>query len=502
MQLKATPPVPETWTARQLAVIAGAPSTFEISDDSWKAIRRSHGAYKLILESGAEIYGENTGFGPFVRFNTHSSDSRAKAQHLLAHLGAGSGPDTPELVVKAAMLLRLKTIGMGHSGTNPELVEAYLRLLHSDYVPCVPVTGSVGASGDLIPMASIAGILVGYGSASRSGQRIDAKQVIGDLGISTSPIRYARDSLSLVNCTSFSTAWAALAVVRAQALLRHAECATSHLMALVGARMNSLAAPIHRLKRHPGQQVSAANILRDLNQIGHRENPSRPLQEIYSIRCAPQLLGACRDQLDYAEVTLNNEINAVDDNPIVGQETNSTGLAEIYHGGNFFGQHIAFAADAINAAVTQIGVLVERQIDLLVTPTNYHEVPLLLAWDAGRMSGLAGLQIGASALVAEMRGQCQAYATTSIPTNAGNQDVVPMAANAARQAFEQTDRLSTLIAQLCLCVSQLNALIAEGKASGNQIRLLPQLPHFDPLVEDRPIRDEIERAAASLLEHG
>lgn len=465
---------------------------------AWETIEKAHEAFKKTVHSGTPIYGETTGFGPFVR-HLSGHGGKKHARHLLAHLGAGSGPDTPDDVVRAAMILRLNTLIQGHSGTSPHVVQHYLTLLKKGYVASVPVSGSVGASGDLIPMASIAGLLAGYGKANLNGEAIEGSKVQQDLGLHADPFLYGRDALSLVNCTSYSTAWAVLALHKAKKLLEDTELSTAVLMAQLGARQSSLDPRLHQARAQVGQIKSAQHIREWLKEMHASEDDSRELQEVYSIRCVPQIIGACRDQLTYAEEILIREMNGVDDNPLTYEADLENPKNGVTHGGNFFAQHVAFTADAINAAITQLGILAERQLDLMVTPSKLTDWPLLLSWDVGSMSGLAGVQIGASALLAEMRAQSQHYANSSIPTNAGNQDIVPMAANAARQAYEQTERLAVLLASLAIAFSQVNALKEAGKIGGKAVTIPKRLPVFDPIQEDRPLREELNRAARALL---
>jgi histidine ammonia-lyase/tyrosine ammonia-lyase len=217
------------------------------------------------------------------------------------------------------------------------------------------------------------------------------------------------------------------------------------------------------------------------------------LQEVYSLRCAAQILGACRQNLEYARTVVETEINGVDDNPVFFHDG-------VLHGGNFHGQAVGFAADALNAALTQVAVLAERQIALLCTPSRHNDfAPLLLAYEPGRDSGLAGAQLTATALLAEMRGACQQFATSSIPTNADNQDVVPMATLAAQSAHRQTDRLAGVLAVLHIAAFQLDFLRRDGKAKGRMSPPPPHFPMFEPLKADRALQPDIRDIAAIFL---
>jgi histidine ammonia-lyase/tyrosine ammonia-lyase len=210
---------------------------------------------------------------------------------------------------------------------------------------------------------------------------------------------------------------------------------------------------------------------------------------VYSLRCAPQILGAARDQLAYVRDVVETELNGVTDNPITIPDAPAA-----LHGGNFQGQQVAFAADALNEALTQVGVLVERQVDVLLSPDQNEATPLL-AWDPGPTSGLAGAQLTATALVAELRQNAQMAGTSSIPTNDDNQDVVSMGALAARTAYEQTERLAPILGVMGLALAQLTHLQDVGRAKGPAPPPPPWMPAVEPVVEDRPLRSEIETLA-------
>ncbi|MBC8142678.1 MAG: aromatic amino acid lyase [Armatimonadetes bacterium] len=441
-------------------------------------------------DSGVPIYGTTTGFGPHVVSETGGDAAQGAA--LIAHLGAGYGADAPAGIVRAAMMLRLNTVGQGYSGVSPDAAGAYLALLRSGVAPCVPATGSVGASGDLVPLSHIANVLMGGGEAVYGGERLPAGECLRRAGLS--PVALSgRDALALVNGTSFLTAYAAIAVARGQRLLYVAETLTGWMYRLLGCRADALNEDLNVLRGHGGQKQSAAAIREEAERFGKYEDTMRPLQEVYSLRCAPQVLGACRRNTGFACSTVEAEIDGVDDNPLITEDA-------VIHGGNFHGQAVGFAADTLNAALTQTAVLAERQIALLCTPSRHNEfAPLLLAYEPGKGSGLAGAQLTATALLAEMRGACQQFATSSIPTNADNQDIVPMATLAAQSAYRQTDRLAGVLSVLHIALCQLDFLRREGVATGKASPAPEGFPSFEPLRADRALRDDLARIASAFL---
>ena len=308
-----------------------------------------------------------------------------------------------------------------------------------------------------------------------------------------------RDALALANGTSFLTAFAALAVARAERLVARAEMLTGWMYRLLHARPDALDDRLHTRRGHGGQIESARRIRQEAFAGGAwAVSDGRALQEVYSLRCAPQILGACRDNLASARATVETEMNGVSDNPLIFWD--EAGGPVALHGGNFQGQQVAFAADMLGAALTQTAILAERQLDAIVTPSPTNEnAPLLLAWEPGATSGLAGVQITATALVAEMRSLTHAHATYSQPTNGNNQDVVSMGTLAARRAFALTDHLAAVHAALSLGLSQLTFLREQGRASGPVCPLPAWMPHWEPLTDDRPLHDTLQQIADAWL---
>lgn len=464
-----------------------------------QAITRSHAVLRRLRERGTPIYGSTTGFGPFVTFKSGGADSAEHAIGLLEHLGAGAGEPAPREVVRAAMVVRVLTVARGYSGINPSVVSAYLDLVNSGATPVVPSIGSLGASGDLIPLAHIARPLVGRGLVTMAGKRLTGRRFL--LRHKKAPARLEpRDALALVNGTSFSTAYAALSLAKAWRLLLAAERLSAFAYVTLRCNDQALHPMLHQARGQRGQEDSAAAIRAEIKRLGgYRLDPSRPLQEIYSLRCAPQVLGACRAQLTHAEGLVHAEINGVDDNPLIIPPDAAHPDGQAVHGGNFHAQQVAFAADAINAALTQVAILADRQIDLLANPHQNGGAPLLLARHPGRQSGLSGAQITSTAIVSEMRGRCQQHATSSIPTNGGNQDIVPMAATAGRAAYAQTDHLASILAVLAIALLQLNHLRRVDAAPGEPAYRQPDLPAFKPLDADRALHDDIARFAGHFL---
>ena len=473
-------------------------STIELSEYTLEHLQRSTERLDALRKSETPIYGVTTGFGPFVAFSSADEGGIKHGEGLIAHLTAGSGDIAPADAVRATMLIRVHTLAKGYSAIPGSTLNRYIDLLHHNIVPAVPEIGSVGASGDLTPLAHIARVLAGIGYVTDGETIIPAPKALADVGLSPHPLE-GREALALVNGTAFMSAYAALAITRAYRLLQYAEALTGWMYRLLGCRAQALDPQLHAVRKHTEQMHSAARIRAEASRYGDWEDTSRPLQEVYSFRCAPQILGACRDNLRYAQRVVETEINGVTDNPVFVEAPDQPEGATVLHGGNFQGQQVSFASDALNAALTQVGVLVERQIAALVNPALNDGAPLLLAWTPGACSGLAGGQMTATALVAEMRHRAHPCAISSIPTNGLNQDIVSMGTMAAREAYSQSNRLSSILAVAGIACAQLNALREAGRAPGQTTPQPDWMPLIDPIEEDRGLWEEIEAIASQWL---
>ena len=482
-----------TLQCEELEEVAEHPEdTFTLTGAAESAIQSARSALDDIRSSGAPVYGLTTGFGPLHAYP--AGDQNRQGQGLVEHLAAGSGDVLPPTVVRAMIAGRVQSLAQGHSGIRLSTLESVLELLENNVVPAVPEIGSLGASGDLTPLAHVARVCMGAGHVQGSdGTLIEADTALTRAGLEPLSLG-ARDALALVNGTSFMTGVAALAVARARRLIHRAEQLTGWMYRLLGCSREALAPTLHEVRGHRGQIESARAIRGEADRGDASVRAERPLQEVYSLRCAPQILGAARDQLSYVRGMVECELNGVNDNPVIDPDAPAA-----FHGGNFQGQQVAFAADALNEAVTQVGVLAERQIDVLLSSDDPADAPPLLAWEPGPTSGLAGAQLTATALVAEMRQDAQMAATSSIPTNDDNQDVVSMGALAARTAYEQTEHLAPILAILGMSLSQLASLRAAGRAEGPPATPPTWMPPFEPVKTDRALRSEIDAIASAWL---
>jgi histidine ammonia-lyase len=441
---------------------------------------------------GEHTYGVNTGFGRFV--SAHIPDELAEELQLrlLRSHACGVGEPYPDEVVRAAMLLRANALAKGFSGAHVSTVELLIACLNRGVLPRVPSRGSVGASGDLAPLAHLALPLVGEGEATVGGELLPGAEALREVGLE--PIRLAsKEGLSLINGTQFMAAMAALGLVRARRLARTADlaCALS-LEALQGSRTSFLAA-VHRARPLRGQQDSAANVWRLLEGSAILESHRwcDRVQDAYSLRCSPQVHGASRDLLDYVERTVTVELNAATDNPLVLRDE-----GEIVSAGNFHGQPLAFALDALAMAVAELANISERRVERLVNPALSDGLPPFLVEEGGLNSGFMIPQYVAAALVSENKVLAHPASVDSIPTSAGQEDHVSMGNASGLKALRVLDNAERALAIELLAGTQAIEFLAPLKPGAGVQAVHDVVRSLSPrLVEDRSLSADIELVA-------
>jgi histidine ammonia-lyase len=404
-----------------------------LSDEARTKMRAARELVEQAAHGSREhTYGINTGFGRFVSKSIPEELTEELQLRLLRSHAAGVGEPYPHEIVRAAMLLRANALAKGNSGARIETVELLLEFLDRGLIPRVPSRGSVGASGDLAPLAHLALPLVGEGEAWYDGELLAGADALAAAGLEPTRLA-AKEGLSLINGTQFMAAYGALGVVRARRLAQAADlaCALS-LEALQGSRTSFLP-QIHRLRPLRGQGESAANILRLLegSAINEAHKWCDKVQDAYSLRCAPQVHGAARDLLAYVEATVAVELNAATDNPLVLVEDEL-----LVSNGNFHGQPLAFALDALAMACAELANISERRLERLVNPNLSDGLPAFLTTNGGLNSGFMIPQYVAASLVSENKVLCHPASVDSIPTSAGQEDHVSMGNTAALKAWQ------------------------------------------------------------------
>ncbi|HEY3544360.1 MAG TPA: histidine ammonia-lyase [Gaiellaceae bacterium] len=450
--------------------------------------RAAHGASE-------HTYGINTGFGRFVSTSIPEELTEELQLRLLRSHACGVGDLYPDEIVRAAMLLRANTLAKGSSGARVETVELLLACLERGVVPVVPSRGSVGASGDLAPLAHLALPLVGEGEAFVDGERLPGADALDRVGLT--PIRpAAKEGLSLINGTQFMAAFLSLGLVRARRLARAADiaCALS-LEALQGSRTAFLP-QIHALRPLRGQGDSAANVLRLLegSAINEAHRWCDRVQDAYSLRCAPQVHGATRDLLDYADYTVSVELNAATDNPLV-----LVGDDALVSNGNFHGQPLAFALDALAMGVAELANISERRVERLVNPNLSDGLPPFLVPDGGLNSGFMIPQYVAASLVSENKVLAHPASVDSIPTSAGQEDHVSMGNTSGLKAWQVLANCERGLAIELLAGAQgveFHAPLEPGAGVGAARAFIRELS--PRLREDRSLAADIEAVATAI----
>jgi histidine ammonia-lyase len=474
--------------------VDGAPAA--LSDAAREKMRTAREVVERAAHGGREhTYGVNTGFGRFVSRSIPEELTEELQLRLLRSHACGVGDPYPDEIVRAAMLLRANTLAKGSSGARIETVELLLACLDRGVLPVVPSRGSVGASGDLAPLAHLALPLVGEGEAVVDGERLPGFEALARVGLE--PLRLAaKEGLSLVNGTQFMAAYLALGLVRARRLTRAADLACAQSVeALQGSRMSFLP-QIHALRPLRGQVESAANLyaLLDGSSIIESHRWCDKVQDAYSLRCAPQVHGASRDLLDYVEYTVSVELNAATDNPLVLVEED-----ELVSNGNFHGQPLAFALDALAMAVAELASISERRIERLVNPNLSDGLPAFLTSDGGLNSGFMIPQYVAASLVSENKVLCHPASVDSIPTSAGQEDHVSMGNAAGLKAWQVLANCEHVLAIELLAGAQAVEFHAPLEPGAGVRAVRAAVRELSPrLRDDRPLAPDIETVASAI----
>jgi histidine ammonia-lyase len=467
-----------------------------LSDDAREQMRAARRVVERAAHGSHEhTYGVNTGFGRFVSKQIPEELTEELQLRLLRSHACGVGEPYPDSVVRAAMLLRANALAKGNSGARVETVELLLECLNRGVLPFVPARGSVGASGDLAPLAHLALPLVGEGLAWVEGELVSGGEALSRVGLEPVRLR-AKEGLSLINGTQFMAAQATLALVRARRLARIADCACAlSLEALQGSR-NSFIPQVHALRPLRGQGASARNVIRLLEESAINESHRwcDKVQDAYSLRCAPQVHGASRDLLDYVEYTVTVELNAATDNPLVLVEEDM-----LVSAGNFHGQPLAFALDALAMAVAELASISERRLERLVNPNLSDGLPAFLTSDGGLNSGFMIPQYVSAALVSENKSLCHPASVDSIPTSAGQEDHVSMGNAAGLKAWQVVANSERALAIELLAGAQAIEFLAPLEPGRGAQATYEHVRTLSPrLRDDRSLSSDIEAVADSV----
>ncbi len=416
-------------------------ATIALAPGCWDGVEKARDLVRSIVAAGTPTYGINTGLGTLSSRSIAPEDLEEMQSRLLLSNAAGTGALLPDTVVRRLMLLKINTLAAGRSGVRRELIEALVSLYNAGVTPCIPSKGSVGASGDLAPLAHLGVALLGEGEVRFEGAALPAVDGLARAGLK--PLRLApKEGLAMVNGTQASTALAVAGLFAAEEVFAAALIAGALSVEAAIGREMPFDTRIHEIRGQQGQAEVAAVLRELLAGSGIRAIAAERgrMQDPYSLRCQPQVMGACLDQLRFAAGIIERELNAVTDNPLVFAET-----GEILYGGNFHAEPVGLAADGVALALSEVGAMAERRIALL-TDENHSMLPAFLASDSGLDSGFMVAQVTAAALASENKSLAHPASVDSIPTTGNLEDFVSMATYAARRLEDMADNAAGIAA--------------------------------------------------------
>jgi len=487
----------ETLSLEEIRAVARGGVQVDLAPEALGRVDRARALVDRVAAGEDAVYGINTGFGTLAEVRIDRKDLRALQRNLLLSHAAGVGTPLPIPEARALLLLRCNVLARGHSGIRPRTLQLALDMLNRGVIPVVPERGSVGASGDLAPLAHLALVLIGEGEAFVGAERLPGRAALARAGLEPVVLE-AKEGLALVNGTQAMCAVGALALLQGEALAETADLAGAMtLEGLLGSHRPFLA-PIHAARPHPGQVAVAAHLrslLRD-SEIVESHAECAKVQDPYSLRCMPQVHGAVRDGLQHARRVLSIEVNSATDNPLVFPDEDL-----IVSGGNFHGQPVSLALDVLAIACTQLSSISERRVEQLVNPA-LSGLPPFLARNSGLNSGFMIAQVTSAALVAESRILSHPASVDSIPSSAGREDHVSMGMTAALKARQVVDFARTCLAVEVLVAAQAldyrRPMRAGRGVAAAHARVREAVPSMD---EDREIHRDIE-AVSALIDSG
>ncbi len=434
----------------QLRAVTLGPVTVSLTDQAWADVEAGAATVRAILDEGRTVYGINTGFGLLANTSIAPDDLETLQKNLVLSHACGVGALLSAAVTRLLMVLKIASLSKGASGIRRETLEALIALVNADVLPCIPSKGSVGASGDLAPLAHMSCVLIGVGEARHGDQTLPAEAALARVGLR--PLTLGpKEGLALLNGTQCSNALALAGLFAAEDAFAAGIAAGALSVDALKGSDAPFDARIHALRNQPGQIAIAAR-LRALMadsaiRESHRDDCAK-VQDPYSLRCQPQVMGAVLDVLKAAAATLEREANAVTDNPLVFFED-----GDVISGGNFHAEPVAFAADQIAMALCEIGNISERRTSILVDP-KMSELPAFLVKESGLNSGFMIAQVTAAALVAENRMLSHPASVDTVPTSANQEDHVSMATHGARRLLDMAENTATVVGIELLAAAQ------------------------------------------------
>ncbi|MGE5577593.1 MAG: histidine ammonia-lyase [Syntrophothermus sp.] len=491
-----------------VVAVARRGARVELTPDAIQRVKAAEEFVARLVREERVVYGITTGFGKFSEVVISREEAAHLQRNLILSHATGVGPALPEDTVRAIMLLRANALARGNSGIRLVTLERLLEMINRGVHPLVPAKGSVGASGDLAPLAHIALVLIGEGEAFYEGKLLPGGEAMRRAGLEPVVLE-AKEGLALINGTQVMTGIGALAVHDAAMLLKVADIAGAMSLEALKGTMTAFAMAIQKVRPHPGQQAVSANfhLLTQGSEIIESHKNCSKVQDAYSLRCIPQVHGASRDALGYVRQVLITEMNSVTDNPLIflgedwpgGSSVGEDGGGKsdlggaVVSGGNFHGQPVAIAMDFLGIALSEMANIAERRVERMLNP-QLSGLPAFLAERGGLNSGLMISQYTAAALVSENKVLASPASVDSIPTSANQEDHVSMGTIAARKAVEILENVRHVLAIELLCASQgldFQRPLLPGKGTKRAYEVIrAEVPHLE---NDRVIYSDINK---------
>ncbi len=489
--------IPGAMTLSDLRKVSRSPVKLSLDSGALPAIQESTKVVDDIIAEDRTVYGINTGFGLLANTRIAAEDLDELQRSIVLSHAAGIGELMNDATVRLVMTLKINSLSRGFSGIRLSVIETMIALVNKEVYPCIPQKGSVGASGDLAPLAHMSAVLIGEGKARYKGEIISGQAALAIAGVE--PIRLApKEGLALLNGTQASTALALEGLFHAEDLYASATvCGALSVEAALGSR-RPFDDRIHQVRGHKGQIDAALayrHLLGDSSELGESHTNCAKVQDPYSLRCQPQVMGACLDQIRHSAQTLLVEANSVSDNPLV-----FAAEGDIISGGNFHAEPVAFAADNLALAIAEIGSLSERRMALLID-SSLSKLPPFLVNNGGVNSGFMIAQVTSAALASENKTFAHPASVDSLPTSANQEDHVSMATFAARRLKDMSENTRGILAVEYLASIQGLDFRAPLKSTETleQVRaeLRAQVPFYD---KDRYFATDIEKANSLLAQ--
>ncbi|NQY92581.1 MAG: histidine ammonia-lyase [Campylobacteraceae bacterium] len=490
--------VPGQLSLQDLRRISKEPTHITLDDSASEKIKKANDTILKIVEEDRTVYGVNTGFGLLANTKIAKEDLEDLQRRIVLSHSAGMGDFVSNATVRLMIILKVNSLSLGYSGIRLTVIQSLIDLVNNELYPCVPKKGSVGASGDLAPLAHMSAILLGYGYVNYKGEILKAKEGLKKVGMAPIVLG-AKEGLALLNGTQLSTTFSLEGLFHAEDLFASAVVAGSMCVEAVLGSRSPFDKRVHEIRGHK-TQIDAAKLYRDLlgdeSEISQSHVDCTRVQDPYSIRCQPQVMGACLSQIRNSAETLLTEANGVTDNPLIFVDEQ-----DVISGGNFHAEPIAFASDNLALAISEIGALSERRMALLVDQ-HLSQLPPFLVNNGGINSGFMIAQVTAAALASENKALAHPSSVDSLPTSANQEDHVSMATYAGRRLGDMAENTAGILGIELLATAQ-GMDFRAPKLSTPKIEEAKQIIRNEVTFydEDRYFTDDIE-AAMKVVQSG